>query len=120
MKAGVDCIKIEGAGVMIQRIEAVVAAGIPCMGHIGMTPQQIGATGGYRIVGRTAEEAVEVYRDALRLQEVGVWAIEIECVPVRVAEAITKRLEIPTIGTGSGTGCACMSSDMLPELSTEL
>ena len=105
MKAGVDSIKIEGAGIMVDRIHAVVSAGIPCMGHVGMAPQQIAATGGYRVVGRTAEEAVQVLNDALLLQDAGVWAIEVECVPDRVAEVITKRLRIPTIGTGSGSGC---------------
>ncbi len=105
MQAGVDSIKIEGAGLMVERIRAVVRAGIPCMGHVGMTPQQIGAIGGYRTVGRSAREAVQVLQDALLLQEAGVWAIEIECVPDRVAEFITRRLRIPTIGTGSGTAC---------------
>jgi len=105
MKAGVDSIKIEGAGIMVDRIHAVVSAGIPCLGHIGMAPQQIAATGGYRVVGRKAEEAVQVLNDGLRLQDAGVWAMEVECVPDRVAEVITQRLRIPTIGTGSGVGC---------------
>jgi 3-methyl-2-oxobutanoate hydroxymethyltransferase len=105
MRAGVDSIKIEGAGIMVERINAVVSAGIPCMGHVGMTPQQIGATGGYRVVGRKAEEAVQVLKDALLLQDAGAWAIEIECVPDRVAEVVTHRLRIPTLGTGSGRGC---------------
>lgn len=90
---------------MVDRIRAVVNAGIPCMGHIGMVPQQIRTTGGYRVVGCTAEEAKQVYNDAILLQEAGVWAIEVECVPDRVAEVITKRLRIPTLGTGSGAGC---------------
>jgi 3-methyl-2-oxobutanoate hydroxymethyltransferase len=105
MKAGLDSIKIEGAGIMVDRIRAVVSAGIPCMGHVGMAPQQIAATGGYRVVGRKAEEAVQILKDALLLQDAGIWAIEIECVPDRVAAAITERLHIPTFGTGSGTGC---------------
>jgi 3-methyl-2-oxobutanoate hydroxymethyltransferase len=105
MKAGVDCIKIEGAGIMVDRIHAVVSAGIPCMGHVGMAPQQIVTTGGYRVVGGTAEEAMQVLSDSLLLQDAGVWALEVECVPDRVAEVITKRVRIPTIGTGSGAGC---------------
>ena len=105
MQAGVDSVKIEGTGRMIDRIHAITSAGIPCMGHVGMAPQQIHATGGYRAVGRTAEEAVQVYEDAMRLQEAGVWMIELECVPWRVANVITKRLRILTMGTGSGTGC---------------
>jgi 3-methyl-2-oxobutanoate hydroxymethyltransferase len=105
MKAGVDCIKIEGAGIMVDRIHAVVQAGIPCMGHIGMAPQQIGAIGGYRVVGRKAEEAAQLLQDALLLQDAGVWAMEVECVPDRVAQVITQRLKIPTLGTGSGVGC---------------
>jgi len=105
MKAGVDSIKIEGAGIMVDRIHAVVSVGIPCMGHVGMAPQQIGAIGRYRVVGRTAQEAVQILDEALLLQDAGIWAIEIECVPDRVAEVITQRLRIPTVGTGSGTGC---------------
>ena len=105
MQAGVDSVKIEGTGRMIDRIQAITGAGIPCMGHVGMAPQQIHATGGYRAVGRTAAEAVQVYRDAMQLQDAGVWMIELECVPWRVAEVITDRLRVLTMGTGSGTGC---------------
>ena len=105
MRSGVDSVKIEGTGRMIDRLHAITSAGIPCMGHVGMAPQQIHATGGYRAVGRTATEAVQVYRDAMLLQDAGAWMIELECVPARVAEVITKRLRILTMGTGSGTGC---------------
>ena len=105
MQAGVDSVKIEGTGRMIDRIHAITSTGIPCMGHVGMAPQQIHATGGYRAVGRTAAEAIQVHRDAQLLQDAGVWMIELECVPFRVAEVITKRLRVLTMGTGSGTGC---------------
>lgn len=105
MQAGVDSVKIEGTGVMIDRIHAITSVGIPCMGHVGMAPQQIHATGGYRAVGSTAAEAVRIYRDAMLLQDAGVWMIELECVPWKVAEVITKRLTVLTMGTGSGLGC---------------
>ena len=105
MQAGVDSVKIEGTGRMIDRIHAIISAGIPCMGHVGMAPQQIHATGGYRAVGRTAAEAIRIHNEAQLLQDAGVWMIELECVPWRVAEVITKRLRILTMGTGSGTGC---------------
>jgi len=105
MQAGVDSVKIEGTGRMLDRIHAITSAGIPCMGHVGMAPQQIHVTGGYRAVGKTAAEAVKVYEDAMLLQEAGVWIVELECVPWRVAERITEDLKILTVGTGSGIGC---------------
>jgi 3-methyl-2-oxobutanoate hydroxymethyltransferase len=105
MQAGVDSVKIEGTGKMLERIHAITSVGIPCMGHVGMAPQQIHATGGYRAVGKTAEEAVKVFQDALQLQAAGAWMIELECVPWRVAEVITRRLHVLTMGTGSGAGC---------------
>ena len=105
MQAGVDSVKIEGTGRMIDRVHSITSAGIPCMGHVGMTPQQIHTTGRYRSVGKTASEAVKVYKDALLLQEAGAWMIELECVPWKVAEKITQDLKVLTMGTGSGTGC---------------
>ena len=105
MQAGVDGLKIEGTGRIIERIHAITSSGIPCMGHVGMTPQQIHVTGGYRSVGRTAAEAVKVFHDALLLQDAGVWMIELECVPWRVAEVVTGSLGVLTMGTGSGKGC---------------
>ncbi len=105
MQAGVDSVKVEGTGRVIERIHAITSAGIPCMGHVGMAPQQIHLTGGYRAIGRTAAEAQRVFKDAMLLQDAGVWMIELECVPWRVAEVITKRLRVLTMGTGSGTGC---------------
>ncbi len=105
MKAGVDSVKIEGTGKMLERVHALTSVGIPCMGHVGMAPQQIHVTGGYRAVGKTAAEALAVYNDAMALQSAGTWIIELECVPWRVAERITQDLKILTVGTGSGTGC---------------
>lgn len=105
MQAGADSVKIEGTGRMIDRVHAITSVGIPCMGHVGMAPQQIQVTGGYRSVGKSAAEAVQVYRDAMQLEQAGVWMIELECVPWRVAERITKDLKVLTMGTGSGTGC---------------
>ena len=73
--------------------------------HLGLTPEFVSNLGGFRSVGKTVEEAVRVYEDALRLQDAGVMMVELECVPFRVAEEITKRLEAPAMGVGSGSGC---------------
>ncbi len=101
--------KIEGAGVMVQRLRAIVSAGIPCVGHLGITPQYMAKMGGYKAKGRQAEEAKRILDDALQLQEAGAWAVELECVAAPVAEYISGRLEIPTIGIGSGVGCDIQS-----------
>lgn len=116
MKAGADSVKVEGAGIIADRINSINNAGIPVSGHLGLTPQYISKIGGYRSVGRKVTEAVQLYKDSLLLQEAGAWSIELECVPYRVAEVISKKLKIPTIGTGSGNGCdgqALISHDIL-------
>ncbi len=105
MQAGADSVKLEGTGRMLDRLSAITSVGIPCMGHVGMAPQQIHLTGGYRSVGRTAAEALKVYNDAMSLEAAGAWMIELECVPWKVAEKITQDLKVLTMGTGSGTGC---------------
>jgi 3-methyl-2-oxobutanoate hydroxymethyltransferase len=104
MKRGADAVKIEGTEIMVTKIKKLVMEGIPCVGHVGLNTQKA-KIGGFHSVGKSAAEAVEVYEDAVKLQETGVVWIELECVPYRVAEEITKRLEIPTIGVGSGPGC---------------
>ncbi len=104
-EAGAQAVKIEGAGPMLPRARAIVGAGVPLMGHIGLTPQTATALGGYKAQGRTAAKARQLYADALALQAAGCFAIVLEAVPGRIADAITRALRIPTIGIGAGAGC---------------
>jgi 3-methyl-2-oxobutanoate hydroxymethyltransferase len=104
-EAGADAVKLEGAGPMLPRVRALTGAGVPVMGHIGLTPQTATMLGGFKAQGRTAAKAVRLYEDALTLQEAGCFAIVLEAVPAPVAEAITRALEIPTIGIGAGASC---------------
>jgi 3-methyl-2-oxobutanoate hydroxymethyltransferase len=101
-EAGCDAVKLERGGTSVQRARAIVDAGIPVMGHVGLTPQTATSLGGYRAQGRTAERALQVARDAVALQEAGCFAIVFEAIPAAVAEAIMPRLEIPVIGIGAG------------------
>ncbi len=87
---------------MVSRARAIVAAGIPTMGHLGLTPQSATMLGGYKAQGRTAAKARQLFADALALQAAGCFAIVLEAVPARVAERITQALHIPTIGIGAG------------------
>lgn len=104
-EAGMDTVKVEGGREIAPTVRAVVDAGIPVMGHIGLTPQSASKLGGFRVQGKTAADAVRLLQDALLLQEAGCYAIVLEAVPERVAELISKRLEIPTIGIGAGVAC---------------
>jgi len=104
-ESSADAVKLEGAGPMLPRVQAIVGAGVPVMGHIGLTPQTATKLGGFKAQGRTAAKAVQLYEDALALQEAGCFAIVLEAVPTPVAEAITRALEIPTIGIGAGAAC---------------
>jgi 3-methyl-2-oxobutanoate hydroxymethyltransferase len=101
-EAGCDAVKLERGGSSAERARAIVAAGIPVMGHVGLTPQTATALGGYRSQGRTAERALDVARDALALQEAGCFAIVFEAVPSEFTEAVHSELEIPIIGIGAG------------------
>src|SRR6201994_5082701 len=101
-EAGCDAVKLERGGTSVQRARAIVEAGIPVMGHVGLTPQTATALGGYRAQGRTAEQAVSVARDAIALEEAGCFSIVLEAVPAAVAEEISSRVEIPVIGIGAG------------------
>jgi 3-methyl-2-oxobutanoate hydroxymethyltransferase len=104
-EAGADAVKLEGAGAMLSRVRALVAAGIPVMGHIGLTPQSATMLGGFKAQGRTAQKAVKLYEDALALEEAGCFAIVLEAVPAPVAARITAALSVPTIGIGAGLEC---------------
>jgi 3-methyl-2-oxobutanoate hydroxymethyltransferase len=100
-----DAVKIEGAGPMLSRVEALVGAGIPVMGHVGLTPQSWSSLGGYRAQGRTASAARQVYDDALALERAGCFSVVLEAIPAAVAARVTGRLAIPTIGIGAGPAC---------------
>jgi 3-methyl-2-oxobutanoate hydroxymethyltransferase len=104
-ESGADAVKLEGAGPMLSRVRALVAAGIPVMGHIGLTPQSATMLGGFKAQGRTAQKAVKLYEDALALEDAGCFAIVLEAVPAPVAARITAALTVPTIGIGAGLEC---------------
>jgi len=104
-EAGVDAVKVEGAGPTLSRVLALVGAGIPVMGHLGLTPQSATMLGGYKAQGRTAAKARQLLDDALALETAGCFSIVLECVPAPVAARITEALAVPTIGIGSGLGC---------------
>jgi 3-methyl-2-oxobutanoate hydroxymethyltransferase len=101
-EAGCDAVKLERGGTSIQRARAIVDAGIPVMGHVGLTPQTATALGGYRAQGRTASRALQVASDALGLQDAGCFSIVFEAIPAAVSEIVMERLEIPVIGIGAG------------------
>ena len=104
-EARADVVKLEGAGPMASRARAIVQAGIPVMGHVGLTPQSATALGGFKTQGRTAEAALRLLAEARELEAVGCFALVLEAVPAPVAERITEELSIPTIGIGAGAGC---------------
>ena len=101
-EAGADAVKLEGAGPTLSRVRAIVGAGIPVMGHIGLTPQSATALGGFKAQGRTAEQARRLVDEARALEAAGCFSLVLEAVPVPVAEEITRRLTVPTIGIGAG------------------
>ncbi len=101
-EGGCQAVKIEGGEEVAQIVEAVVKAGIPVLGHIGLTPQRASALGGYKVQGRDLESARKLWRDAEALVEAGVFALLLECVPAELAQKITQKVPIPTLGIGAG------------------
>jgi 3-methyl-2-oxobutanoate hydroxymethyltransferase len=101
-EAGCDAVKLERGGTSVERARAIVAAGIPVMGHVGLTPQTATALGGYRSQGRTAERGLDVMHDAVALQEAGCFSIVFEAIPAALTELIMPRMQIPVIGIGAG------------------
>ena len=101
-EAKCDAVKLEGGGTSVERARAIVAAGIPVMGHVGLTPQTATALGGFKAQGKTAEAAEKVISEAKALEEAGCFSVVVECVPAAVGEELTNRLSIPTIGIGAG------------------
>jgi 3-methyl-2-oxobutanoate hydroxymethyltransferase len=103
-EAGTDAVKLEGAGVMLSRVRAIVAAGIPVMGHLGLTPQSATMLGGFKAQGRSAEKALALLADARALEAAGCFSLVLEAVPEPVARRVSQELAIPTIGIGAGAG----------------
>ena len=104
-EAGMDAIKLEGGRERLEAVRSIVNAGIPVIGHIGLTPQSVNALGGFRMQGKTAKAAMRIYEDALMLQEAGCFSIVLESIPAQLGQRISKDLEIPTIGIGAGPAC---------------
>lgn len=100
-----DAVKLEGGRNITNTIQAIVQAGIPVMGHIGLTPQSATILGGYKVQGRSAKAAQELLEDALALQEAGCFSIVLEAIPAEVGKAVSQALDIPTIGIGAGVHC---------------
>jgi 3-methyl-2-oxobutanoate hydroxymethyltransferase len=105
-EAGAQAVKVEGGVRTARAIEALVRAGIPVMGHIGLTPQTINTVGKIRVQGKTRDQARTLIADALAVQQAGAFGMVIELVPEQLAAAITERLDVPTIGIGAGAGCS--------------
>jgi len=104
-QGGMDAVKLEGGHERADAIRSITGAGIPVMGHIGLTPQSVNQLGGFRAQGKTALAAKRLVEDALILEEAGCFSIVLESVPARLGELISKKLSIPTIGIGAGAGC---------------
>jgi len=104
-EGGAEAVKVEGAGPVVDIVRAIVEMGIPVLGHIGFTPQWILQFGGPKAYGRKAEEAAQLIRAAVALEEAGCFGIVLECVPAKLSKVITQHLSIPTIGIGSGPDC---------------
>lgn len=101
-ESGTDALKLEGADDVIHTISALTKAGIPVVAHLGLTPQQVGVLGGYKVQGKDAESAKKLLEDAKKCEAAGAFALVLECVPKQLGETITKSLNIPTIGIGAG------------------
>ncbi|RUM36438.1 MAG: 3-methyl-2-oxobutanoate hydroxymethyltransferase [Desulfobulbus sp.] len=115
-EAGCDCVKLEGGGEVCDNVRALVGAGVPVMGHIGLTPQTAGQLGGFKVQGKDMDTARKLIAGARALEEAGAFAIVLECVPGSLAEVVTRAVAIPTIGIGAGAGCdgqVLVTNDML-------
>ena len=104
-EGGCDVIKLEGGKEVAEIVKAIVDAGIPVMGHIGLTPQTVSKLGGFKVQGKSAEAAQALLEDAIALEKAGAWGLIIECVPEEVGKLITQKVSIPTIGIGGGRYC---------------
>ncbi|MEK4874475.1 3-methyl-2-oxobutanoate hydroxymethyltransferase [Bacillus sp. FSL W8-0102] len=102
-EAGAQAVKMEGGEEIAESVAALMKAGIPVVGHIGLTPQSVGVLGGYKVQGKTADQAKKLIKDAKQIEAAGAFMIVLECVPYQLAEEVTKELTIPTIGIGAGS-----------------
>lgn len=106
MKEGrCNAVKLEGGAAVCPQIKAITEASIPVMAHIGLTPQSVNAFGGFKVQGKSEEAARRILEEAKAVEEAGAFAVVLECVPAKLAELITKTVNIPTIGIGAGAGC---------------
>lgn len=115
-QGGAACVKLEGGGAMVDRVRAIVGAGIAVVGHLGLTPQSAPSLGGFKAQARTADAARRLLADAVALQDAGIVALVLEAVPAEVAQLVTERLDVPTIGIGAGaatTGQVLVWHDLL-------
>lgn len=103
-EGGAHAVKLEGADGVLDHIQALTKAGVPVCSHLGLTPQSVAVMGGYKVQGKSADAAKKLMEDAIKCQEAGAFMIVLECVPKQLAEEISKRLSIPTIGIGAGNG----------------
>ena len=104
-EAGAEAVKLEGGVQQLETIEAIVRMGIPVMGHVGLTPQSVHRFGGYKVQGKEKEERETILQDALAVEEGGAFSVVLEGIPLDLAQEITRRLSIPTIGIGAGIHC---------------
>jgi 3-methyl-2-oxobutanoate hydroxymethyltransferase len=104
-EGGANAVKLEGGAEVCDRIRAIVDASIPVVAHLGLTPQSVNAFGGFKVQGKSLEKARKLIDDALKIQDAGACAVVLEGIPARLADIITKKLFIPTIGIGAGNGC---------------
>lgn len=104
-EGGASAVKLEGGAEVCEQIRAIVDSSIPVVAHLGLTPQSVNAFGGFKVQGKTYDKARKILEDALKIQESGACAVVLECVPAKLAEIISHKLVIPTIGIGAGNGC---------------
>jgi 3-methyl-2-oxobutanoate hydroxymethyltransferase len=104
-EGGADAVKLEGGAIVKETVRAIVKAGIPVMGHIGLTPQTISMLGGFKVQGKDAQAAQKIIDDALSLEDAGAFSVLLEAVPAPIAKRVTERLNVPTIGIGAGVHC---------------
>ncbi len=104
-KAGCDAVKVEGGIEVCEDVRGLVRAGVPVMGHLGLTPQSVGQLGGYKVQGQTLEAGRKLLADARAIAEAGVFAMVLECVPASLAAVVTRSVSVPTLGIGAGVDC---------------
>ena len=104
-EGGANAVKLEGGADVCDRISAIVKASVPVVAHLGLTPQSVNAFGGFKVQGKSLDNARKLIDDAMKIQDAGACAVVLEGIPAKLAEIITKKLTIPTIGIGAGSGC---------------